>query len=169
MLEEQEARHLEQAFNRIFSFPITKLTFKEIQRSVFTVTKENRDKANQVLEAFLTGNSKQEDQDQAFKELADQFSAKVRLARDVLEKGEFISFLSSDLINPTHPLFINQVRRIDGEEFQFLTEPEGIIHLLKHFIGRVEELQRIDKTKAFMKHQSNELKSIRDRLDQLIL
>jgi hypothetical protein len=169
MLEDQDLRQLTLNLKRIFSFPLTKLTFKEIQRSIFTTVREDKDKANQVLESLLNGIPSQANQpDSPFNQFIEEYTLPTRLARDVLEKGEFISFLSSDLVNPPHPLFINQLRRMDGEEFQFLTEPEGIIHLLKHFLGRIEELHRLDKSKTFIKAHSPELRLIKDKLDKLL-
>lgn len=166
LLEEQDVNHLGQIFRRIFAFPVSRITFKEVQRSVFSLTKEDRDRANQIMDALLTGESKQ-DKSPGMQALINDFTPLIRLSKDVLEKGEFISFLSSDLVNPSHPLFINQIRRIDGQEFQFLTEPEGVVHLLKHFVRRIEELQRMDKSNGFFKNQSNEIKTLCERLEKL--
>lgn len=166
LLQEQDIDHLGQAFKRIFAFPVSRISFKEVQRSIFMIAKEDRDKANQIMDALLNGEAKQ-DKNPDLQDLINEFTPLVRLSKDVLEKGEFISFLSSDLVNPSHPLFINQIRRIDGQEFQFLAEPEGIVHLLKHFVRRIEELQRMDKGNQFFKNQATELKELRNRLDKL--
>lgn len=167
MLEDKEVNLLTQILDRIFSFPITKMTFKEVQRNVFTVVGEDREKANQVLKALVTGQLAK-DSSNAFRNFVEEFGVRARLSRDVLEKGEFINFLSSDLINPSNPLFVNQIRRMDGQEFQFLTEPEGILHLIRHFIGRVEEFNKADQSKNFIKNHAGELEEIKNDLDKLM-
>ncbi len=168
MLEKKDIDQLRQVFRRIFSLPVTRSSFKEIQRSIFTAVGEDKNKANEVLDALLNG-EQDKSSSSNFQELIEEFGVRTRLAREVLERGEFINFLSSDLINPgQHILFVNFIRRIDGQEFQFLTEPEGIVYLLKHFLGRIEEIQRIDKSKEFIKNQANDLKELKDKLDKLI-
>jgi hypothetical protein len=171
MLEEHEAQQLYQAFKRIFSLNISKSTFKEVQRTIYTATKENREKTEQIVEVLLNGpNYSVERIDSNFKKIIEEFGAPVRLARDVIERGDFISFLSSDLIAPSdRPLFINFIRRVDGEELQFLTEPEGVIHLIKHFIARLEELKRFDPDKKFAPEQTRDLQKLKERLENVLL
>ncbi|MBA3720963.1 MAG: DUF5414 family protein [Parachlamydiaceae bacterium] len=174
MIQEEQLQKMKRALQRVFSLPITRSTFKEIQTTVFTFTSQDKDDANMVLEAILSGEvkldgkSKEKVNGKLLKEIVDEYCIPTRLSKDVLEKGEFINFMSSDMLRQGNAiLFTNDIRRVDGEHFQFFSEPEGIIRLIEHFTGRLEEINRLDNAKEFLKGHSNELLALKDRYEKL--
>lgn len=169
MLEETQVKQLMGAFKRIFSLPITKSTFKELQTAIFNILQQDQDKSTTVIESLLNGEAAQGIKQGKFQDFIEEFSIPTRMSRDILEKGEFINFMSSDLVRQGNKaLFINYVRRVDGEHFQFFAEPEGVIRLLEHFTGRLEEISRADKSNKFLEGHSEELKRLRDRFEKLV-
>lgn len=166
-MEQAQLLQLREALKRIFSFPITNITFKELQTTIFTILNQDRDLSNEVLNTLLNGNVQQENKP-FLKTLADEFSVQARLSKDILEKGEFINFMSSDLLRQGDlALFTNQLRRLDGETFHFFSDPEGIVRIIEHFIGRLEEIGRVDKSKKFIKEHETNIKKLRERLKGL--
>lgn len=93
MLEEDEVNQLKLLLTRIFAMPITKSTFKEIQSGIYKVANENVDRANKVLETFLSGSTAKEIENlnPVFQELFDKYSIPIRLSKDILERGDFLS------------------------------------------------------------------------------
>lgn len=174
MINSEQLKLVKNSLKRIFSLPITRSTFKEVQSTIFNAVDRDQDNANSLLESLMTGEMKQNGETppesrQTMESLIDEFCIPTRLSRDILEKGEFINFMSSDLLRQGNTaLFTNYVRRVDGEQFQFFAEPEGFIRLLEHFTGRLEEIQRIDKSKKFLKGHAEELEKLKERIDQLI-
>ncbi len=172
MLEEDEIKQLTQILKRTFALPITKSTYNEIQRSIFKAVDENVDRANEVLVSLLGGEVKKDNDnspDSPTQDFLDEFSVQVRLAKDIYERGEFLNFISSEVINArNNVLFSNFIHKLDGNQFQFLTDPEGIVQLASHFLGRVEEIKRIDKSKRFIKNKKEDLQNLKERLEHIL-
>lgn len=168
MIEETQLTTLKNSLKRVFSLPITRSTFKEVQSTIFNTVERDQDKANLLIESFLNGTSK-ESESPEIQDVVNEFSIPIRLSRDILEKGEFINFMSSDLLKQGNKaLFTNYVRRVDGEHFQFFAEPEGIIRLLEHFTGRLEEIGRVDKSNRFLKAHNEDLEKLKERIEELL-
>lgn len=170
MIEENQIIQLKKGLQRVFAFPISYTTFKEMQTTVFSLVNQSEEKANEVLHALLSGEIKKSEGESknTLSTLVDEFGIPARLSRDVLEKGEFINFMSSDLLRQgDRALFTNHVRRVDGACFRFFSEPEGILRLLEHFTGRLEELNRGDKNKVFLKGYKEELRRLKERIEAL--
>ena len=69
-----------------------------------------------------------------------------RLAKEVFERGEFVNIITSDLVTQEEQFaFVNRLRRIDGEEFVFMSDPQNTVHLVTHFVGRLYELEKNPK------------------------
>ena len=65
--------------------------------------------------------------------------------------------------------FLNRVRRIDGEEFTFLSDPLNTLNLLQHFVGRLPELTKNQKAKEELAKYKKELALLGERLKQMAL
>ncbi len=165
MLNSEQSTQVQNSLTRIFSLPITRSTYREIQNALFRATNGSKEKTQYILELINKG-EKVKDND-LINELLEAFTVKTRLARDVMERGDFISLLTSDITRPQDKLFlINRLKKIDGEEFQFLTDADSTLHIIEHFIGRLQEIKSQDQ--EFAKINKNRLKQLSDDLQKLL-
>lgn len=160
---------------RIFAMKITKSTFREIQNVILNCADQKKEVANFLLETLFTGQIKgsvpNEKHREVLEEIIKDFTIPARLAKEIYERGEFVNIITSDLISPQSDLhaFLNRVRRIDGEEFYFLSDTQNTIHLVQHFVGRLYELDNNAEAKKELGKYKKELGIIADRLKQLTL
>jgi hypothetical protein len=93
----------------------------------------------------------------------------VRLSKEVYERGEVVNIITSDtLSHEEKTVFLHRIRRIDGEELQFITDPESTLHLLHHFMNRLEEIKNKEEGHPLEPHQK-ELSHLKKKLDNLQL
>jgi len=147
MFDETTMDLISRGLQRVFSMKITRSTFREVQNVIFTATKEQNGGADTFLKALLTGEDKDKLATGAALEklnrILDQYTIPISLSKEVLERGEFLNLLTSELVkNGDNTFFVNRVRRIDGEEFQFITDPSSTLHILQHFINRFHEMKQ---------------------------
>lgn len=157
---------------RIFAMKVTRSTFREIQNIILTCANGDRQLANDLFEMLMTGQIKEsfgnEKQREILESIIRDFTIPSRLAKEVFERGEFINIITSDTMNQQEKYaFFNRLRRIDGEEFQFITDLESTLHLLQHFVGRLQELEKAPKGKETISKYKKEIHEINDRLKQV--
>jgi len=157
---------------RIFAMKITRSTFRELQNVILSCANQNKDIANFLFETLLTGQIRasipNENHREILEELIKDFTIPARLAKEVYEQGDFINIITSDLLSQQDQYaFINRLRRIDGEEFTFMSNPQNTLHLLQHFAGRLLELEKAPKGKEELDKFRKELGLVADRLKQL--
>lgn len=170
MITDKKVQDMQAAFKRILAMPITKSTFREMQSVVLKIAEGDVNAANAVFESLIEGKPKAnlDGKGSSFTSFINDFSTPVRTAKDVFEKGEFINFLSSDLLNqPAYALFLNRIRRVDGTEFQFITDPESTIHVIQHFIGRLKEMEKNESSRKALDNFKKELKLIQDEVTKI--
>jgi hypothetical protein len=164
MLNKEQTTLIDQSLTRIFALPITRSTYREIQNAILRSLDGSREKTQFILEMLFKGNVVD---DPVLKEIVQHYSVKTRLARDVMERGDFISLLTSDITKANDKaLLINRIRRVDGDEFQFLTDSDNTLNILEHFIGRLQEIKNQDP--SFSKNYKNRLKQLSDELKTLL-
>lgn len=165
MLNTEQSNQINQSLTRIFALPITRSTYREIQNAIYRATSGSREKTQFLLDMLFKSEPVQDSQ--VLNEIVQAFGVKTKLARDVMERGDFISLVTSDITQSGDKKFlVNRLRRIDGDEYQFLTDSESTLHLVEHFLGRVEEINNQDK--EFAKRYKNRLKQLQDALTKLI-
>ncbi len=174
VLDDRVIMLFEGNLRRIFAMKITRSTFRELQNVILNCANQDKDLANFLFETLLTGQYKQPITNEKHKEILDEvikdFTIPARLAKEVYERGEFINIITSDLVSQQDQYaFLNRVRRIDGEEFVFLSDPQNTLHLLQHFAGRLMELEKAPKGKEPLEKFKKELSILAERLKQLSL
>jgi hypothetical protein len=174
VLDDRMVMLFEGNLRRIFAMKISRSTFREIQNVILNCVNQNKDLANFFFETLLTGQIKGEIPNEKHREILEEviknFTIPTRLAKEVLERGEFINIITSDLASQEDQYaFLNRLRRIDGEEFVFMSDPQNTVHLVTHFIGRLVELERQAKAKPELDKFKKELGMLGDRLKQLSL
>lgn len=173
MLDEKQITQLNLAFKKIFTMPISRSTFREVQNAIVAINPGVQDDSNQLFEALVLGEVKTpakltKDQ-KGLDKLIDDYSMPIRVAKDVYERGEFISLASSDIITQQNRVaFLNRVRRVDGEEMHFLTDTRGTINLVQHLVTRLQELEKNELGKGQLSQAKQELSSIKEKLDKLV-
>jgi len=164
MLNKEQNKILNQMLQRIYAMPITKATLREVQNAAMLAVNGNTNQANALLEALITGEIKKNEADQndpALQKLVDEYCVLVGLARDVYEKGEFINNVYSDVLpQPNQVIFVNRFKRIDGEEFQFLSDSGSTFQVANHFVNRLKEIENTDSFKLVCKSHQENLKDL---------
>lgn len=173
MIESAKISQLHRALTRIFSLPIGRCTFREIQNIILTTVDNKGEVANALLETLLTGDLNAEKAKQfpatEMKKIIDDYSISTWVAKDVFEKGDFVSLVTSDAVNaPGHYVFANRIKRVDGEEFHFVTDAESTLQVFLHFAGRVQELSKIDSAKKILNDFKKELSSVKSKIETVI-
>jgi len=171
MFDEKMALHLEGALRRIFAMKVSRSTFRELQNLLLMLSAGNRDLTNDLFETLYTGQLKDTLKGKGaehLKSILNEFSIPIRLSKEIFERGEFVNIITSDLITQQeHVAFLNRIRRIDGDEFLFITDPESTVHILQHFTGRLQELERAEHGPEQLGHFKNELIALRNKIDAL--
>jgi hypothetical protein len=173
MFDEKKVHQLGRAFERVFAFNVTRSTFRQLQNVIFAIAEGNKETATAILDSLLSGEIKS-DANKAlsspeFRKLVDNYSTLSQVAKDVLERGEFINLVTSDILqNPQAVVFANRIRRIDGEELQFITDAESTLQLVNHFLNRIQEVDRNEPARNIVDNLRTDLSAIRDKIDDLL-
>lgn len=174
MIDDKKIHQLEKAFERVFAFNISRSTFRQVQNVIFAITEGNREMATIILEGLINGEIKPEAASQVkgdqFKKFIQTYAVRVQVAKDVLERGEFINLVTSDILqNPQAIVFANRIRRIDGDELQFITDTESTLQLVSHFISRIQELHRAEPARNILNGHQKDLDAIKTRIEELLV
>ncbi len=173
MLDDAKISNLSTIFKRIFSMPITRLTFREIQSAILTAAEGDKEQSKIFLENLLSGTqeahgAENSSRSPAFNQLIKDYGVSIWVAKDIFEKADFINFISSDIHNqPNRIYFTHALRKVDGKEFEFLTDTASTIQLMQHFTNRVFELSKTEnRLLASYRKELNQLKTTLDKMLQ---
>lgn len=171
-MDEQQITLVKKELKRIFSLPIKNSTFREMQSSISKLMGDDAAATQSFFETLLAGELKSHQEEKKYpslKGVIEEFAIPAMVAKNVHERGEFLSLVNSETMARTNFIaFMTRLRRVDGEEFQFITDPDGTLHMLNHFLGRIQEIIRIDKSNAVLNACRNELQELKKKLDVLI-
>lgn len=173
MIDIQKINELDLAFQRILILPVSRSTFRQMQNAILGILDGDREKATQLLDALLNRDLKafkgQANKEQAVHNFITRYAIPLAVARDVSERGEFISIVTSDIIgHPELPIFGNRICRIDGKELEFITDPATTVQLLLHFAHRLQEMEKVEKDRKVLKGLKKELTTLKSKVEQLI-
>ncbi len=172
MWNDKKIEELDKSFKRILTMPMSKSTFRQLQNAIYASADKNIESANGLIESLLTGEVKKEITKNVTPKVLTAFfedhAISISVARDVAEKGEFVSLITSDIIpHPSLAILASRIRRVDGEEYQFLTDPESTLQFARHFLSRLQEFSQIESGKNILNQHKEELKALRNTLDTL--
>lgn len=172
MWNDKKVEELDKSFKRILTMPMSKSTFRQLQNAIFASADKNIESANELIESLLTGNVKKDISSNVSAKTLDSFflnyAVPLSVARDVAEKGEFVSLITSDIIpHPSLAILSSRIKLVDGEEFQFLTDPESTLQFARHFLSRLQEFSQIESGKNVLTHHKDELKALADTLKEM--
>ena len=174
MLDDKIVMLFEGNLKRIFAMKITRSTYRELQNVIFACANQKQEVADFLFETLMTGQVKagvvNEKQEETLERCIELFTIPARLSQEVFERGEFISIITCYLVTQGEECaLLNRIRRIDGEEFTFLSDPLNTINVLQHFAGRLPELAKNEKAKAELEKCKKELRIISERIRQMAL
>lgn len=156
---------------RIFAMKITRSTFRELQNIILTCTNQNQSQANFLFETLLMGqikNKMNEKQQEILERCIQHFTIPARLSKEIFERGDFINIVTSDIVSQNKEFaLLNRIKRIDGEEFVFLSDMTNTIIFLSHFVGRLTEVEDDPKFKENLVAHKKEIKILAERLQRL--
>jgi len=173
MLDDKKIQQLDFEFQRICALPIARSSLRQMQNAILFAVEGDKDAATRVLDSLLANENKLLPKECSatgpFEAFMKRFSISLNVARDVAERGEFIGMVTSDIINhPQVPMLGNTIRKISGEECQFLTDVPSTVQLLSHFSFRLEEMDKLDKSKNVLQGTKRELTQLRDQINKLL-
>ena len=153
--------------------PIVRSTLREIQSAFMIATNHNQELASKLFESLLLAKIPKEwtehNLGDKIKALIKQYSLKIRLSKDIYEKGEFINVVSSDLMNNKGNFaFVNSIRRVDGKELQFVSDVESTVYFLQHFSSRLQELKNNNEAKGLLEKYKTNIEQIAKTLNELV-
>ena len=169
MFNDQQLDASKKALQRVFSLPITRSSFRELQNIILNIAQGNQETAQKFIETLLTGKLEgKSPTNKTLQNIIDTFSVTTWVAKEVHEKGEFLNLLTSDILTQGgNVVFSNRIRRVDGKELHFLSDFESSLQVLQHFINRIQESAKLDPVKKNLSKHQAKLKSMQNQLDQI--
>ncbi len=172
MLQKKNVERLRFHLQRLFALKVGRTTFRELQNAILASVEGSREEASKVFEAIMRGEVPDgladKESTPQLRTLIDTYCVPCRLAQDIYERGEFVQVITSDTLRQNdRTLFVNRVRRIDGDEIQFLSDVESTLHLIQHFAGRLADIEAETGDKKSLEGFSKEFGAIKRIFDQL--
>ncbi|MEG0036813.1 MAG: DUF5414 family protein [Victivallaceae bacterium] len=164
---------IEGNLKRIFATKTGYTTFREIQNVIFNCTNGNEDLANFFFELLINGKLMKTDltdhQKRNAQSLISDFMIPIRVAKDIHERGEFMNFITSDmLVQQERCVFMNRLARVDGTEFLIMGDIQNTCHLTRHFLSRLLEAQKNPTGEKNLIEIKDDLLSLKNYLDLLL-
>jgi len=173
MIEQKQIMHLTLVFKKVFALPITRTTFRELQSALMGLAQGDRELFTDVAESLLAGQVKPilkgKIDIETFQRFIEQFHIQVVVSKEVHDKSQFITFITSDVLNqPQGTVFSNCIKTVDGKEHLFLTDVESTLQLIQHFVGRIHEAKNIESSKESFERLSDRISDLRKAVDLLV-
>jgi len=167
MLSQDKLEVLEQQFQRIFTLPVTRTTYRELQNVISTAFDGNNEKAISFIDSLLQ-NRKDSESDQ-IADFVKEYCIPVRVAKQVHDNGEVLSMLTTDVgMQQGNMIFSVRIRRIDGGEFSFLTDTGGFLQIAEHILSRVESMSTNPTGRAVIGSLKPRLEEMQDAISRLL-
>lgn len=172
MIEQQSLEQLEIILRRIFTLPVTRTTFREIQSAYMGIAQGDKELFTDLVESLLAGQVKPILKDKidldGYQKIIQQYCIPTRVSKEVHDKGQFISFITSDVLNqPNGIVLSNCLKTVEGDELRFATDIESSMQLIAHFIGRLHEAKNIEGSEKDFGRLEGALENLRMGLEKL--
>lgn len=172
VISEEETELLNRYFKRIFSLPISRMTVLEVQNALNEALAGKQEIAKSIYDSLMTGELQgnlKGSEETDLSAFIDDYSPQIRIAREVAERGEFMNSFSCDFFQQQNQIyFINRMRRVDGQEYHFLSAPETNIRLAHMFINRLRDLKKSAGGAQFESRLVQELENIKKDTEALL-
>jgi Family of unknown function (DUF5414) len=164
MINEEKMEVLNQQFQRIFTLPVTRLTFRELQSAIATALNEDNEAARHLIEGLLSNQPNHSSMEPFFK----NYSVPFRVAKQIQDNGEVLSMLTTDVGSQGENLaFQVRMRRIDGGEFTFITDASSFLQIAEHIISRLASTASTPAGKGTISHLQPRLEALGKAIKQI--
>lgn len=168
MFNKEKMDILLRQFQRIFTLPLTRSTYRELQNAVLSAYEGDPEKANQFIEALLVDGENSKVKDASEKEFIKKYCIPARVAKEVHDRGEVLSMMTSDMgVQGEKLIFSSRIRRIDGQEFYFITDTEGMMQVMEHIFSRFRDASNTAVGKGVISGQKERLESLQEMINDL--
>lgn len=168
MFKKEKLGTLKAQFQRIFTLPLTRTTFREISNAVLTASEGDTQKANTFIESLILNGGDAASKEPETKEFISQFSIPTRVAKEVHDRGNVLSMLTTDVgLRGDSLVFSSRLRRTDGGDFHFVADTDGILQLMDHFVIRLRDGGKEEKGKESIKKAKERISTLSKHLDEL--
>lgn len=135
MLNEEKMEALNHQFQRIFTLPVTRLTFRELQSTISTAFDGDAAEVQSLIESLLRNNVPHHTNLEPFFQ---KYAIPFRVAKQIHDNGEVLSMLTTDIgAQGENLLFQVSIRRMDGGEFKFIADASGFLQIAEHIMDRL--------------------------------
>lgn len=166
MIAKEKMEVLEQQFQRIFTLPVTRTTYRELENAILTAFDGDTEKSNTFIDDLLQNKKVNQP---GIAEFVKQFSIPFRVAKQVHDNGEVLSMLTTDVgIQGGNLIYSIRIRRIDGGEFSFLTDTGGFLQVAEHILSRAESVTANPTGKAVVSSLKPRLEAMKESINRLI-
>lgn len=167
MISQDKLEVLEQQFQRIFTLPVTRTTFRELQSVVSTAFDGDNEMTNAFIDDLLQ--NKKINETDFIADFMKEYSIPLRVAKQVHDSGEVLSMLTTDVgMQGGNMLYSVRIRRIDGGEFTFITDTGGFLQIAEHILARAESTTSNSAGKGIMNSMRSRLKGMQEILSRLL-
>jgi hypothetical protein len=165
MLNEEKMEVLNQQFQRIFTLPVTRLTFRELQSTISTAFDGNAAEMQSLIESLLMNNFPDDSNLEPFFQ---KYAVPFRVAKQIQDRGEVLSMLTTDVgTQGENLLFQVSIRRMDGGEFKFMSDAGGFLQIAEHIIDRLASTSSTLVGKGAINGLQPRLKSLEETVKKL--
>jgi len=166
MISEEKMDVLNQQFQRIFTLPVTRLTFRELQMALSTALNNDAKSIQSVTEQLL---SNEFTSDSNLEEFFKEYSVPFRVAKQIQDNGEVLSMLSTDIgTQGDNLLFQVRIRRIDGGEYTFITDAGGFLQVAEHIVQRLGSTKGTLAGRGAITNLEGRLQTLQKSIGQLL-
>jgi hypothetical protein len=168
MIDEEKMEQLIQQFQRIFTLPVTSLTFRELHSAISTALNGDNLAIQSFMDALLTNSFNYPD-DPRMEDFFKDFSVPFKVAKQIHDNGEVLSMLSTDIGTQGESLvFQVRSRRIDGGEFKFITDANGFLQVAEHIISRLSSTKSTLTGKGAISGLRTRLEALENQIRELV-
>lgn len=165
MINEEKMEELNKQFQRIFTLPVTKLTYRELLNTVSTALNEDSEATQSLAEGLLKNNSPDDPiMENFFKEYCIPF----RVAKQIQDYGEALTMLSTDIgAQGENLIFHVSIRKMDGGEFTFIADAGSFLQIAEHVISRLSNTTSTLVGKAAVRGLHSRLEALETSIGNL--
>lgn len=140
-LSREQTAHFRNYLKRLFGLPVQRTTIREFHSNLARFVQGDEKMLKTMMEAFLSGTLPVDLQaKEHLRNLIEEFSPQVRLAKDVHDRGDFLNFVTSDQISYEDRIVFNHyMRAVDGTESRFVTDIPTLVQLIHHLSQRLSD------------------------------
>lgn len=166
MIDETKMEVLNHQFQRIFTLPVTRLTFRELQSAIATALNDDNEAIKNLIDSLLTDTYPDIPNMESFFE---KYSIPFRVAKQIQDNGEVLSMLTTDIgVQGENLLFQNRMRRIDGGEFTFITDSAGYLQVAEHIVSRLASTSSSLAGKGAISSLKGRLETMKDEIQKML-